>query len=54
MEKKNRCEHTLGGNVSGVYFCLGIEENSSYKIKYYIHELQNFYYFLCGEELVLK
>lgn len=48
----NLCLRFMRGEVNCVYFCLGNEQNSSYKPKYYVHELQNLYYFLCGEELI--
>lgn len=41
-------------NVSGVYFCMGNEQNSSYKIKHYLHELQNLVFALTGKELEIK
>lgn len=41
-------------NVSGVYFCMGNEQNSSYKIKHYLHELQNLVFALTGTELEIK
>jgi hypothetical protein len=34
-------------------YCNGNEQNSSYKTKYFVHELQNLYFSLTGEELIL-
>lgn len=40
--------------TQSLYFCLGNEQNSSYEPKYFVHQLQNLYFALTGEELTIK